>query len=101
MSFNVGDLIVMKARAPYTYTKYKSTGVVQSVEGDHLLIEFDYLAGGAVPIGRVQFEVEAKHCKLVATTTQAERVCRKIKQMEARWTKFQALKLSQERKHHV
>lgn len=94
MTFNVGDYIVMKQRGNhYAYTKYKSTGVVLEVEGDQVHVEFDHMTGD-VPAYETEnkFWVDAGFCKLAKKLTQQERVCAKIKQMEARWIKFQSSK---------
>lgn len=90
-SFNVGDYIVMKRGAPYTYTKYKSTGVVVEVNEFDIKVEYDYLANPHFT-GEYIFWVDPQYCKLTKQFSQQEKVCAKIKQMEARWIKFQSSK---------
>jgi len=97
--FNVGDYIIIKRGAPYTFTTYKSTGVVTSVNGGVLSVEFDYISGGYH--GQNSFDVQPEHCKLVKTIPQQERICNKIKLMESRWTDFQARKLLKEGEYYV
>lgn len=87
----VGDYITIKKGAPYTYTTYRSTGVVVSVSGEDIKVEFDFIANprlGLIPI----FWVEARYCKLTKRLSPQEKVCAKIKQMESRWLRFQAQK---------
>lgn len=89
--FQVGDYIVMKRGAPYTYTKYKSTGVVVEVNEFDIMVEYDYLAYPN-PSGEHTFRVDPHWCKLTKQLSRQEKVCAKIKQMEARWLKFQTKK---------
>lgn len=96
MPFQIGDSIIMKENAPYAYTKYKSTGVVKAVNSTQVLVEFDFLTGEIpLTIGYVWWVLK-EYCEVTKPLTQQERVCIKIKQMEARWLKFQQ-KLSQQK----
>ena len=90
--FNVGDYIVMKRGAPYGITKYKSTGVILEVSDDQVFVDFDYITGGPYLSDDRTFWVDMAHCKVTKHISLQERVCIKIKQMEARWLKFQERK---------
>lgn len=89
--FQVGDYIVMRRGAPYTYTRYKSTGVVVEVNEFDIMVEYDYLAYPN-PDGEHTFSVDPHWCKLTKQPSQQEKVCAKIKQMEKRWLKYQSSK---------
>lgn len=90
--FNVGDYIIMKRGSPYGITKYKSTGVVIAVNDVEVLVEYDYVTGPPSLDGITSFWVEKTFCKVTKQLSPQEKVCAKIKQMEARWLKFQERK---------
>lgn len=97
MKFNVGDFVVMKksANREYTYSKYKSTGIIESVDeaGRMVLIRFDeeslFDFRGA---GETTWWIRVEHVKLTKQLTPQEKVLNKIKQMESRWKNFQQRK---------
>lgn len=93
-SFNVGDYIVIKRDAPYGISGYKSTGTILEVNDTEVLVEFDYITGTTYDDNRT-FWIFKDYCKPAKQPSQQDKVCTKIRQMEARWLKYQ------KRKHYA
>jgi hypothetical protein len=65
MDFQVGDEIVMKKGAPYTFTREGSIGIIKEVFSNSILVEFSLCTGNRDMSGE-SFEV-FKECAIVTS----------------------------------
>lgn len=84
--FNIGDYVTINpnGRGHYVFTAPGSTGHILSITPDYIRIKFDFLNGADKPTGEWTFSIDADHVSPYKEITISERVCNKIKQMEAR-----------------